>query len=545
MRHPLVRSMFFCTLALCAVPATARGDTTVTGLGVGTRVGTIDTHVDSVTYSDPLQIEIPGAGRAWEISGTVSGVGWGGVGLRAGVANRHYEYTVPFVARWPQHGGGKTLVMYHHGGTVPIPMLVQLEAQLGAAHVNRYAERYGDELAGLPTAVLKGTYIAVNRRAILGDGRLGAKYPTSEVTGLTSDEVNALPPHPDIGVGLPVPATISLDTATFRDVDRALQIVVSRVSGRTFRERIFVGTSAGAIVGSGMVFGCSVIAGECQRTGGNRLAPYDPGAAPLFDGFIFMGFPYLLTRADLPEPWIADRDHPLDAPVFFLQGRADERYQHPIRMAHDLIRRGVELDGAVWIYEIANQPHVTRDTSANVPVAARHAEPGGPYLGAALRNMRELLAGDAEPPASRIAGRIADGALVFDVDNGPTRTMPIREDALRDAVGSVMITQRTLDQGPFDSGATARWIEVTAALPHEPGPIVGPSVDCRIGYFTTEFFGSLFAVDDELLAEMGSFRDYRRCVRDSVSSLAAERLYDPRVERPDATAERYRALFVD
>lgn len=149
--------------------------------GVGTSVGAIDTWVDAVTYSEPKLVPVPGAGRAWEIDGTVTGIGWGGVGLRAGVANKHQTYTIPFVARWPEHGGGKTLVMYHHDGTVPLALLAQLDQQLGAGHIDRFAERIGDEGVGLPTLLLKGTYASTNRRAILPNGRFGAKYLPSEV----------------------------------------------------------------------------------------------------------------------------------------------------------------------------------------------------------------------------------------------------------------------------------------------------------------------------------------------------------------------------
>lgn len=544
-----MRSSSPCALLLAVLIGLApgaRADTTVTVEGVGTRVGVIDTRVDTVTYSDPALVDVPGVGLVYEIEGIVAGIGWGGLSLRPGVANKHYAYRVPFVARWPRHGGGKTLVMYHHGGSGPtIAQLALLERNQGAQHVNRIAERIGDDSAGLATLVLKGTYIATNRRGLLGDGRFGATYLTSEVPPLTATEAATLAvPHPDIQAGLPVPVGISLDTATARDVARALQIVVADVSKRRFRERIFLGTSAGAIVGSGMAFGCNVISGACMRTGGNHVVPYDRSTPLLFDGFLLTGFPYSLVAAGTPEPWIADPEQPLAAPVFFLQGRADERYQHPIRMAHDLVRRGVELDGSVWIYEYANQPHVTRDTGRNVPPIARHAEPGGPYMAAALRNMRELIAGDSTPPPSRIAGRILDGGLVFDVENGPTREMPVREDALHDAVtSSPMLVVRRVDEGPFDSGATARWLEVTAALPHVAEPIVGPSIACRIGYYDTQFFGSLFTPDAALLEEQGSFSSYRECVRDVVSELTAEDLYDPRVERPDHTAELYRSLF--
>lgn len=85
--------------------------------GIGTAVGNINTYVESVTYSEPTLADVPGLGPAFEISGVVSGVEWGGAGIVARARDAHYTYAVAYVARWPQHGGGQTLVMYHHGAT--------------------------------------------------------------------------------------------------------------------------------------------------------------------------------------------------------------------------------------------------------------------------------------------------------------------------------------------------------------------------------------------------------------------------------------------
>src|SRR5437762_14064997 len=61
----------------------AQADTTVPITGIGTSVTgafVINTHADSVTYSDPVDVVINGM-AAVEIRGTVSGVGWGGSGI--------------------------------------------------------------------------------------------------------------------------------------------------------------------------------------------------------------------------------------------------------------------------------------------------------------------------------------------------------------------------------------------------------------------------------------------------------------------------------
>src|SRR5215213_5173657 len=84
----------------------ADADTTVPISGIGTSMTgavTINTHVDSVTYSDPVEVTIRGM-PVVEIRGTVSGVGWGGAGIVARASSSHYHYDIPFVARWRKHG---------------------------------------------------------------------------------------------------------------------------------------------------------------------------------------------------------------------------------------------------------------------------------------------------------------------------------------------------------------------------------------------------------------------------------------------------------
>jgi hypothetical protein len=531
-------------LALVA-PTAALADTTVAIDNIRTQVGAIDTHVDSVTYSDPVLVEVPNVGRAWELRGTVHGVGWGGAGIVARARNAHYTYDITWLARWPKHGRGKMLVIFHHGGPPTAIAIAQADRALGAANHNRFAERLGDDNAGIATLVQGGTYISANRRGLVADGRFAAKFLTSEVAPLTQAEVDqvraAIAPgdatysHPDLVAGAPVPATIAVDTATVRDVDRALQQIVAQVSATRFRERISAAVSAGATATSGIAFGCSAIDDACVRTGGNHWSPYDTSSPPIFDGFIFTGFIYdsATERADAGQP--------LSAPVFILQGRGDDRYQQPIRMAHELMQKGVNLEDSIWLYELANMPHVPRDTTLAVPPSAYRGEAMGAYLGAAIRNMRELLAGKAAPPRSRIAGRIVNDALVFDVVGGTTDQMPVREDPAFDGA----------DFGPgvfvrvVDAAATARWEEVTAALDHDDEPIVGPTIACRIGGYQLRFLGTLLTPFSpaELAARFGSFAGYRACVRATVQALKADRLYDPRFESAQQTATRAQALF--
>jgi hypothetical protein len=83
-----------------------KADTTVPIAEFGTKLSgefLIETHVDSVTYSGPADVVFVGL-PAVGIRGTVSGVGWGGGGIVARAANAHYDYNIPFVARWRKQG---------------------------------------------------------------------------------------------------------------------------------------------------------------------------------------------------------------------------------------------------------------------------------------------------------------------------------------------------------------------------------------------------------------------------------------------------------
>ncbi len=550
-------------LAVIALgPPAAAGETTVPITGIGTQIdwtGTlISTHADSVTYSDPVLVEAPGSDeRVFEIRGVCRGVGWGGSGIVARASLAHYAYEVPFVARWPRCGGGKTLVTFHHGGPPPLLASTLRDKLEGAQNPSRLGERLGDLVAGFPALVNDCTYIAWGRRGLLPDGSYGAKYLPGApplVPPLTAAEAASLQAtiaaapgtagyvRPEIAAGAPVPLTLPLDTWTVRDVDRALERAVACASGtRRFRERIAIGQSAGSVVLGGMAFGRRPIGAQSVPTGGNFWIAGDAGSAPIFDGYILNGYPYEVNIP--PSVPRADPVHPISVPVMFVTGRADERYQQPIAMADELLANGVELNGAVWLYEVKNLTHVSRESILEVFPPNVNGERLGAYLSAGIRNMRDLVRHGVEPPRSRIAGRLdASGALVFDVaGGGTTNVAPIREDPAIDTVPpDPMIIPRTV--GPLD---TERWKRVTAVLDHHEDAIAGPTVACRVGGYQLRFFGAgLTPFDPATLTGMyGSFKGYRRAVKDVVADLKAERLYDPRIESAKETAELARDFF--
>ncbi len=552
------RSSTICTVLLLALafPGAARADTTIPISGIGTSVMdvfAINTHVDSVTYSGPVDVVINGI-PACEIRGTVSGVGWGGSGATgaAGIltraANAPYSYNIPFVARWRKHGQCQRLVFYNHGGGPTVISAVKRNKQDGAANASRFAELNGDLTVGVPALLDHAAYIAINRRGLRGDGTFSATFLPSTVAPLTAAEVAAIEAdvatapgdptfkQPGIAAGAPVPALPTNDAATCRDIVRALEQVVAGILGQPFRTRIGVGTSSGAMVLGAFDFGRSVISGnKTVRTGGNHVVPYDASSPRIFDGFILNGFPY---TPNVPH---VDTALPLSAPVMFYQGQGDERYQQHVTLVDELRQRGVALNGSVWIYEVRNLTHVTRDNVAETTKPS-DGDRLGCFISAAIRNLRALLEQGVTPPLSRMDGRIIGGALRFDQANGSTTNVaPIPTDPTIDSFTAAPdLAPKTI--GPAE---TTRWLAVTAALPHVADAITPPTVACRVGGYKLLFLGSqLVPFSPDALAEKyGCWERYRDCLCQVVACLTAQCLYDPRVESACATAERARSLF--
>lgn len=526
----------------------ARADTTVPITGIGTTLAgdtVIDTHVDSVTYSDPRDVIINGV-PAVEIRGTASGIGWGGGGIVPRASSAHYRYDIPFVARWRQQGARPRLVFFNHGGGVTLMVAVKRDKLSGASNPNRFAELNGDLLIGVPALLEGATYLSINRRGLRGDGTFCATY-LPPVATLTAAEVDAIKAdlatapgnpafaQPGIVPGAPVPLVPTNDAPTCRDIARALEQVVAGIQGQPFKTRIGAGSSSGARLLAALNFGRSAIGTKSVRTGGNYHLPYAETSPRIFDGFMLMGFGY---TAGVEH---ADPALPLSAPVMFLQGQGDERYQQHVTMAHELLQKGVALNGRVWLYEIENLTHVTRDAVQEITTGS-DGDRLGCFLGAALRNLHAHLEQGQTPPLSRMAGRIVHGQLRFDQAGGSMANVaPVVNDPARDAVVfDVMVTPR-----PIASAEMARWQAVTAALPHVRGAITPPTVACRIGGYKLMFFGSQLVPFSpaELTARYGSFEYYRDCVWQTVACLEAQGLYDQRVESAWETAERARTLF--
>jgi hypothetical protein len=225
----------------------------------------------------------------------------------------------------------------------------------------------------------------------------------------------------------------------------------------------------------------------------------------------------------------------------FIQGQGDVRYQQHVTMAYELLRKGVDLKGRVWIYEIKNLIHVTRDTFYD-STTPWEGDRLGCFVSAAIGNLREFIEDRRSPPLSCIAGRIVAGELRFDQAGGTTTDeVPVPNDPALDSV----VLEPNLTPWRIGSGETARWQAVTYALPHVADAITPPTVACRLGGYKLMNFGAqlLPFPTSELAAKYRTFERYRGCLSHTVEGLKDERLYDPDVETAFETAERARILF--
>jgi hypothetical protein len=98
---------------------------------------------------------------------------------------------------------------------------------------------------------------------------------------------------------------------------------------------------------------------------------------------------------------------------------------------------------------------------------------------------------------------------------------------------------------PTPTKETARWLAVTAVRAREPDAIIPPTIACRLGGYKIKFFGAepLPFTPQTLTGMYGNFEGYKNCVEEVVTDPEAARLYDPRVESAEDTAESSRAPF--
>ena len=151
-----------------------------------------------------------------------------------------------------------------------------------------------------------------------------------------------------------------------------------------------------------------------------------------------------------------------------------------------------------------------------------------PVVAAVIENMTELLKHGTAPPQSRIDGQGIDhngdnipDAISFPQASGQsTELWPFVDDPAIDTFLGEQIPTSV-------PGLTARYLEVLAALHHEPG-LVLPGTSCRLGGFVLGIDARLAPFED-FFEHWLNRGEYRACVEHTMNRLSQERLYDRRI----------------
>jgi len=511
------------------VSAPAIVDVTVAA-GVGTTLpdvfgdGTgvpVRTSVRSVTYESPRRIG-DGPWGAYEVSGSVQGIGWGGQyqapdGGAILDATSHYTYDIPFVLRWHQAWSG-VLVYYSHGYT-PLPVLRLADGILGEANEGRYLEQEGE--------FVSGAALAPRRRHAFFAPNLG---------GLTRSGTASI-----VGIDAPFsgqPLSAAHDAVTTRDLADVAQRLLAKLTFRVPVRTIGTGYSAGALVMQFLNGGVSTILnrdrfGAALMTGGNYRAPYDPSSGLLFDAVI------PLAGSDVR----VDAARPMAAPMLMIGGQAEFAGLNMVLYAQRLKAAGVRVDDRLRIYQVRNLPHAWADVVASTPNINRQVLERQfgvtrrgegdflmPVVAAVLDASLAWLDYGLRPPASRIEGTavdrdrdgVADALAFATARGGVSQLLPVVDDPSIDTV------EGQIDTANLRS-AVVRYAEVLSSLEHEPEALSLPGTTCRLGGFTISSALSDAALVPffDISARWPNAGLYQACLTRRAAELQKTNLYDP------------------
>jgi hypothetical protein len=521
-------ALFVISLVLLAQErAAAQTTDTAIGQGIGTSVADafgdgssvqINTSIASVTYSIPRSVHRDGL-NYFEVTGSIRGTGWGGEWsdltgpAPESSANAHYSYDLPFVLRWGHNWDG-TMVYYGHG-RASLGLLAFVDAFLGADNDGRALEEEGRFISD----------------AVLIPDR-GYAFFAANLNGLKRDGTFSFIALEGPFAGQPLMATV--DAPIARDITQVAKRLLQRLAGRRVERTIGTGHSAGALVMQFINAGASTNLDDGRRvfTGGNFIQPYNPSSGVIFDGVI-----PIAGDSFRPHP-----QFPMAAPMMMVCGQADYSGVTMVHHASRLLRAGVDINSKLWIYQVRNLTHNFAEIVESTPNLNRFLlEQFGvetnadgdrmqPVMAAVIENMAAFLKRGTRPPASRIDGRgvdtDADGlpdAISFPQAGGTsTQLWPFVDDTTIDTFLGEQIPTSI-------PGLTARYLEVLAALNHEPG-LVLPKTTCRQGGFILGIDAGLVPFED-LSEHWRNGGEYRACVQHSINYLSQQSLYDQRMPK--------------
>ncbi len=327
-----------------------------------------------------------------------------------------------------------------------------------------------------------------------------------------------------------------------RDATRAVQDLLRRLTGTRPRLTFYSGHSLGAILGAETLGGLKWFVPPVPlRDGGNSLVPYDASSPTLFQAAILMG----MGGASVLDP-----SFPL-VPMWMIQGEGDSpghvRWVNIVQ--HAIAPRGESIADWVSIQEVRNMPHNFPEVwflepFPPPPFAGTDQDRVGPVVGAAIRNLRDVLKarrhGGHEAKEGHRAAMAAShfGGVGVDLDGdgrfdqvvyeqGATTTdqIPLVQDASLDAFVDI-------ETRPRNAVELRRWQEITAVIPPTIEGLVLPWSRVRLGGYDLDFTGARLARPfPDLCDRYNSFDEYAKAIRRQVRALEREGAYVPPAEK--------------
>jgi Alpha/beta hydrolase domain len=554
----------------------------------------IDTHVDTVTLSDPVRVQRAGL-EYFEVRGTVEGVGWGGnngINLES-----HYTYKFPYVLRVPVNWNG-TLVVFRHGSA---GMLVwkRAEVTLGSRNVGRTFHEYADRLiSDVALHPARGwAYFSVNYTPFAVDGKL-TTYLLPGTDDDNDGRVDEDPAQDDDRDGLEdederdgvdndldglvdedpsvdddrdgrvnedpgrTPVHAQTDPTIARDTTLAAWHLLKVITARSPSVTLGVGHSAGASMNTqmntGMVPGGRA-SGRRYRFGDNFVEAYNPDSGTIFDGFVAFGGGGMGSGLGaIPiDPTLG-----ISAPTLFLQGEGDMASMGAVHQVREMMDRGLSASSLARIYMVRNVPHIDSDfvrgeacgIDCTPPAQQPFFRAGGdrwkPMAAALLDALRRWVVDGNPPPQSILSGAPLDlnGDGAVDSLRFPQSGSPSPGFSL----AFPYVDDPSLDQasGPPPTSLqnnvtlSSLWVSVQQALSAQVDSVFLPETACRRGRSSIVRSGPTgvaFVPFDQptFLARWGSFAAYQTCRVQTVDALVAKGLYDPTVVTIDVRPDQF------
>jgi hypothetical protein len=499
--------------------------------GIGTHVGAINTHVDSVTLSPPASIHRLGLVYS-EIRGLIRGAGWGGFDGPGAFHACHYTYELPYVLRIPPNWSGG-LVIYR-GQTESLETWEFYEATDGEKSFGRVtheaADRYASDVALHPDR--RWAFFAVNENPV-APGGLHNTLLVSEA-----------------GCVGGTPTASGRDIPIARDHARLAQRLLKILRDRDVMMTLGVGYSSG-----GQEYFLLNAGFESFNRGGvtplpvgdNHRTPYDTASGRIFDGFLILDAAFVGAQ-QIPAVSLGF----LSAPSMFVSGEVDRTFRFiPVQIGEIVGNPNLNARALSRFYTLRNVPVLYTDFTLSLKRESLGPSTDPDFFRGGGEHIKPLTAALLDALAKWGMEGIPPPTSVF---NGEVKTGPDRIEFYRTSLPATAVPyvdDLSLDTGLFQPPTTpnanmrARWTVTRNALGATIGSIILPETACRRGGLnfkdTDGIYDTAFKPFDEatFLARWGSQSAFQSCRVQLTDALEAAGFYDPNFVTIDVDPERF------